>query len=203
MAPCLPGASIEGKDGDVYTGAMRTKVGPIVASYRGTLKFDELDKEKRRAVISARAEEVSGQGGAEAQIVTSVIEGEDGSLVVIETDVQIRGRVAQFGRGALEKISQKMFADFAKNLERQLSGESEAAPEEAAREGGGAREATAAPPSPTAADGTAEQASLDVLGLVGEQIGPLARRVGAPLLVGLVVGFVVGRSGRRGERGPG
>ncbi|HLM51970.1 MAG TPA: SRPBCC family protein, partial [Solirubrobacteraceae bacterium] len=117
VAPCLPGASVDGREGDDYQGSMKVKVGPITARYQGTLRFLELDEDGRRAVMRARADEVNGQGNAEARITSVVEEAEDGSRIRMDTDLQMRGRVAQFGRGAMEKISQRMFAEFAKNLE--------------------------------------------------------------------------------------
>jgi hypothetical protein len=73
--------------------------------------------------MSARAAEVNGQGDAEAKITTQIEQaGEDASRIRMETDLQMRGRVAQFGRGAMEKISQRMFDEFARNLEREMAG---------------------------------------------------------------------------------
>ena len=107
---------------------MRVKVGPITATYQGKLRFLELDEQGRRAVMRARAEEASGQGNAEARITTAIEDADDGgSLIRMDTDLQMRGRVAQFGRGAMEKISERMFAEFARNLERELTGEAPAA----------------------------------------------------------------------------
>ena len=62
VASCLPGARLEGRDGDAYRGAMRVKVGPIATDYAGTLTFAELDREGRRAVLLALGEEKAGQG---------------------------------------------------------------------------------------------------------------------------------------------
>jgi len=122
VGPCLPGASIEGRDGDDYAGRMKVKVGPINATYQGKLRFVELDKDKRRAVMRARADEVNGQGNAEASITTEVEEAGEDSVIRMDTDLQMRGKVAQFGRGAMEKISQRMFEEFARNIERQFDG---------------------------------------------------------------------------------
>src|SRR3954451_2029973 len=123
VAPCLPGASIDGRDGDDYTGSMKVKVGPITGTYKGKMRFVEQDEDALRAVMSARAAEVNGQGDAEAKITTQIeAAGDDASVVRMETDLQMRGRVAQFGRGAMEKISQRMFDEFARNLEREMSG---------------------------------------------------------------------------------
>src|SRR4051812_41322756 len=144
VAPCLPGASIDGRDGDDYTGSMKVKVGPITGTYKGKMRFLEQDEDALRAVMSARAAEVNGQGDAEAKITTQIEEtGDAASRIRMETDLQMRGRVAQFGRGAMEKISQRMFDEFARNLEREMTGggggsapataEGEQAPAEAPR----------------------------------------------------------------------
>ena len=122
VVTCLPGASVEGRDGDDWRGAMSMKVGPIKASYKGTLRFLELDSDARRAVMRARADEASGQGQAEAKI-TSEVEARDGaSCLRMETDLQIRGKVAQFGRGAMEQLAGKMLERFAANVEEAIGG---------------------------------------------------------------------------------
>ena len=137
VGPCLPGATIEGKDGEDYAGRMKVKVGPINATYQGKLRFLELDKDARRAVMRARAEEVNGQGNAEASITTEVEQADDeNSVIRMDTDLQIRGKVAQFGRGAMEKISQRMFEQFAGNIEEAFNGNGAAAPPEPAADDG-------------------------------------------------------------------
>ena len=132
VVTCLPGASVEGRDGEDWRGAMTMKVGPIKASYRGTLRFLELDTDARRAVLSARADEDSGQGQAEARITSSVEERDGASCLRMETDLQVRGKVAQFGRGAMEQVAGKMLKRFADNVEEAIKGGG--APAEAAED---------------------------------------------------------------------
>ena len=131
---CLPGASVEGRDGDDWRGAMSMKVGPIKARYRGTLRFLELDPEARRAVMRVRADEASGQGQAEARIVSEIAEGDGAACIRMETDLQIRGKVAQFGRGAMEQVAGRMLERFADNVEKAIRGET---PEDAGDEPAG------------------------------------------------------------------
>jgi carbon monoxide dehydrogenase subunit G len=179
VAQCLPGAVIEGSDGDEHRGSMRVKVGPITAQYRGTLRFLELDEGGRRAVLRARGEEAGGQGQAEARIETAIEEIDGASRIRMDTDLQIRGRVAQFGRGAMEKIAQRMFAEFARNLE-------------AAMAAGGAG---APAPAPAAAPGAARPAApapaaeLDALRLFAR---PLAGKL-LPALIGFGYGYLVAK----------
>ena len=122
MVKCLPGASVEGRDGDDWRGAMSMKVGPIKASYRGTLRFLELDPDARRAVMRVRADEASGQGQAEARITSEIEERDGASCIRMETDLQIRGKVAQFGRGAMEQVAGRMLERFADNVEKAIAG---------------------------------------------------------------------------------
>ena len=132
VVTCLPGASVEGRDGEDWRGAMSMKVGPIKASYRGTLRFLELDPEARRAVMRVRADEASGQGQAEARITSEIEEGDGAACIRMETDLQIRGKVAQFGRGAMEQVAGRMLERFA---DQRGEGDRGAATPEAADDG--------------------------------------------------------------------
>jgi carbon monoxide dehydrogenase subunit G len=126
VVPCMPGASLDGREGDDYTGAMKVRVGPINARYRGRLRFQELDKDELRAVMRASGNEVDGGGSAEATI-TAVISGSDSeSTVELDTELQVRGRAAQFGRGVLANVSQRLVEEFARNLESRLLGSKQA-----------------------------------------------------------------------------
>ena len=219
VAPCLPGASIDGREGDDYKGSMKVKVGPITGTYRGTMRFLEQDEGALRAVMSARAAEVNGQGDAEAKITTQIEPaGDDSSRIRMEIDLQMRGRVAQFGRGAMEKISQRMFDEFARNLEREMSGGGAAAEAAGAREaadrGAGAEApgAVAAPapsggeegePEPPRArpaeapsarsPGGGEGEALDAVSLFVLPALKKALPLLGPALIGLGYGYLLGR----------
>jgi carbon monoxide dehydrogenase subunit G len=200
VAPCLPGASIDGRDGDDYTGSMKVKVGPITGTYKGRMRFLEQDEDALRAVMSARAAEVDGQGDAEAKITTQIEQaGDDASRIRMETDLQMRGRVAQFGRGAMEKVSQRMFDEFARNLEREMSGGGAAEQSEAS---GGEPEATEQPAAheqpraetpPSAPSGGSDAQPLDAMSLFVTPVLKKALPVLGPALIGLGYGYLLGR----------
>lgn len=117
VAPCLPGAALLGSEGDDYLGAVKIKVGPVTANYRGTARFVERDETARRAVIRAEGKDVGGQGNAAATI-TAHLSGEGSSTTVrVDTDLALSGRVAQFGRGVIADISNKLMGQFAQRLE--------------------------------------------------------------------------------------
>ena len=120
IAPCMPGASLEGVDGDDYHGVVKVKVGPITAQYRGKATFTERDDDDYRAVIRAEGRDTRGQGNANATITATLYEQGDGTLVTVVTDLAITGRAAQFGRGVLADVSTKLLGQFVHCLETNL-----------------------------------------------------------------------------------
>jgi carbon monoxide dehydrogenase subunit G len=190
VAPLLPGATLEGKDGDAYTGAVKLKIGPITASYRGRLRFVELDEESRRAVMEASAQETNGQGNAQAKITASVSGSDSQSVLNLDTDLEVRGKAAQFGRGVLGNVSQRILDQFARNLESEVLSSREKGEEPPSEAGAQTEESEAdgaRPARPAAAPAGGE--SLDVLSLLGG--APVLRRA-APVVAGLVLGLLVG-----------
>jgi uncharacterized protein len=127
VAPCLPGAVLEGAEGDAYRGTMKIKIGPITSSYSGTVKIEEADEAARRAVMRAQARDSRGQGTAAATITSTMEEVEGGTRVHVETDMRVTGPAAQFGRGVMQDVSAKMMRQFADCLASEMSGPVETA----------------------------------------------------------------------------
>ena len=103
VAPCLPGATIDGRDGDAHTGTMTVKIGPITARYTGTVRIEESDEEARRAVMRAQARDARGQGTASATITSTMEPVDAGTRVRVETYMRITGPAAQVGRDPLHR----------------------------------------------------------------------------------------------------
>ena len=160
IAPCMPGAELTGVEGDQYHGTVKIKVGPVTAQYKGVASFEEQDADAHRAVLLASGRETRGQGNASARIVAQLEpdgEGEgDGTLVVVRTELKITGKVAQFGRGIIADVSDKLLRTFAANLESELA--TDAAPSANLE----SELATDPAPSGDAAPGAADQASADL-----------------------------------------
>ncbi len=146
VAPCLPGATVEegqGEDGE-YKGQMKIKIGPITASYKGTVKIQEADEAAHRVAMRAQAKDARGQGTAAATITSTMEEVADGTKIHVTTDMRVTGPAAQFGRGVMQDVSAKLMGRFADCLADKLTGEKEEAPAEAAAPEAAA-EATTAP----------------------------------------------------------
>lgn len=117
IAPCLPGAQLQEIEGDTYRGIVKVKVGPIQAQFKGQASFLERDDVAHRAVLKGEGRDTTGKGNAAAVItaeLTSIDANNTGVKVL--TDLSITGKVAQFGRGAMADISDKLLAQFVVNL---------------------------------------------------------------------------------------
>jgi carbon monoxide dehydrogenase subunit G len=216
IAPCMPGATVESFDGEVVTGKVKVKVGPIQVTYSGTARFKEKDEAGRRVVIDASGKEARGSGTANATIVGTLHAQGSSTKVTVATDLAITGKPAQFGRGVMVEVGNKLLGQFATCLAAEIGGGPAAAapsaaapgaPAAAAPAGAGAAEAargiSAATGAPEAAATTAppplrrvpESEPIDLLQTAGV---PVLKRL-LPLVAGVVVLVVVWRllRGRR------
>ena len=118
IAPCLPGATLTSIEGDIYKGHVTVKVGPIVAKFGGQAIFQERNDAAHRAVLKGEGRDSTGKGNASA-IITAQLESVDANTTrcTVNTDLTITGKIAQFGRGALADVSDKLLKQFVVNLE--------------------------------------------------------------------------------------
>lgn len=199
VAGCVPGASLDGRDGDSYRGTVTVKVGPVTATYSGTVRFLDIDADNRTLRAQARGVDAHGSGDAEAEVQLHIAENGTGSLLTIDADLVIRGKIAQFGKGAIAMVSDRLLGQFATNLAGLLTHDAAAGTQPAgsgvkttaSADGGSA--AGAAPT--TAARPAAQPAAageLDGLGLV---LGPAAKYLpyAAAFGVGVLQGWLLGR----------
>ncbi len=126
IAPCMPGATVEEFDGEVVTGRIKVKVGPVSLTYRGTAKFTERDPDTRVVVVDASGKETRGSGTASAAIRATLEPSGEGTQVFIHTTMNVTGRPAQFGRGVIAEVGGKLVERFAQNLSQMISDGSQA-----------------------------------------------------------------------------
>jgi carbon monoxide dehydrogenase subunit G len=215
VAPCMPGATVESVEGDTITGNVKVKVGPITVTYRGKATFTEKDADAHRVVLSASGKEARGPGTARATVTGTLTERDGSTSVSVVTDLSITGRPAQFGRGVMNEVGDKILGQFASCLSERLGSDGSPAAADAAGATAAGTGAAAAPAgtsseaegaegaggagtgsgTPTAAAGPArrEAEPIDLLRTAG---GPLLGRArvalgaaGAGLLALFVIVF--------------
>jgi hypothetical protein len=156
------------------------KVGPISAAYTGTARFLEIDGDRRYLRLEARGTDAHGSGDAEAQVELTVEPAPGGAMLRLKTDLLIRGKIAQFGKGAIATVSSKLLKQFAANLAGLLEQDRAGAP--VPLEQAGTPVTAAAAPAP-ALDGVEL-----LLGPRVTRYGPIAAAFAAGLLQGWVLG---------------
>jgi uncharacterized protein len=186
VAPCLPGAALDGREEDAYTATMTVRIGPITARYKGTLKIEEADEDARRAVMRAHARDARGQGTAAATITSTMEPVDDGTRVRVETDMRITGPAAQFGRGVMQDVSAKMMGRFAECLAG-LMGEPAAEEPAPAAAAPGEEPPSAEPPPPAAAAPPPPRPTAEVLDLGEASREAVLKRVAPIVVVGLAL----------------
>ncbi len=182
IAPCLPGAQLTEVEGDTYRGQVKVKVGPIVAQFKGQASFVTRDDAAHTASLKGEGRDTTGKGTASAIItaqLTSVTPTSTKCAVV--TNLTISGKVAQFGRGALADVSDKLLAQFAENLNQLITSAPAATTTTAETATTTSAPAAAASPEIRKID-SAEVAPLDLLGTAG---APILKRA-IPVVVALV-----------------
>jgi carbon monoxide dehydrogenase subunit G len=128
VAPCMPGATVDEVDGDVVTGKIKIKVGPITMTYSGKATFTEKDPQARSVVVEAAGKETRGAGTASARVHARLDESGGQTRVVVQTSLNVTGRPAQFGRGVMTEVAGRLIDKFSANLAEQLASTDEAQP---------------------------------------------------------------------------
>ena len=121
VAPCLPGAVLTGRDGEDYLGKVKVKLGPVTSEFSGKAHFEELNDADHRAVIHAQGREVRGGGNAQVAIVARLSEHSGRTIVSVDADLRIAGKIAQFGSGMIQQVSTALLGEFATRLEHKLA----------------------------------------------------------------------------------
>jgi carbon monoxide dehydrogenase subunit G len=154
IAPCMPGAELtEVVDRDTYKGKVAVRMGPVGLAFAGTAKFEERDEVAHTARVRAQGQDAKGRGGASAVVNFRLEPFPGGSKVLIDTDLNLSGSVAQYGRGAgmIQTIASQLINQFAKSLEMQIAQSTPAGVSELAPDTSVARATAANAPQPPAA----------------------------------------------------
>lgn len=220
IAPCMPGAQLQEIEGDEYRGVVKVKVGPITAQYKGAARIVEADEAARRIVLKGEGRDTRGQGNASATVTVQLAESDGATDVSVDTDLNVTGKVAQFGRGVMADVSSKLLAQFVASLEENvIAGGAGGAPNgSAASAEASAAAASAAeaalpagdPPAPALGAGAAapkavegvrriEGPEVEPVDLMDAAGGAVAKRL-VPVLAGIGIVVVLVWLFRRGRR---
>jgi len=123
VIPLMPGAQLVGHEGDDYLGKVKVKVGPVTSEFSGKVRFIEQDRDQHRAVIDGKGKESRGTGNAAAVVTAQLHDAGGRTDVTVDTDLKIVGKLAQFGSGMLQQVSEKLLGQFVESFEVKLAAE--------------------------------------------------------------------------------
>jgi carbon monoxide dehydrogenase subunit G len=156
IAPCFPGATLTEYEGDSFTGTVKVKLGPISLTYKGKGTYVSRDDKTHTVVIDANGRDSRGNGTASATVTgTMVADGPDKTAVTMVTDMTITGRPAQFGRGVISDVADKIIGQFAACVAEKLTPQATDAPADPTAAGTATSTASSAAPT----EGTAASAA--------------------------------------------
>ena len=125
IAPCMPGAELTEIVGErTFKGLARVKVGPVALKFAGQAEITDIDNDAHQAVVHAKGADGKGRGTADATVRFKLVPvGEKATRVDVETDLNLTGAVAQYGRasGLIDAVANQIIADFVKNLKAELA----------------------------------------------------------------------------------
>ena len=173
VVECIPGAQLESSSGDDHHASVTVKVGPVGLTLKGTATIVSRDDVGHQMVVRGTGRDRKGNGSVEATVTVVAQDRGGRSAVTVTTDLELGGRIAQFGSGVISQVSNRILGQFANRLNARIAG-----PEDASE----------SPALPTAAValGTARMAVTDeriVLALTA--------------LAGVVLGLAIGRTAER------
>lgn len=206
VATCMPGSTLIGQSGeDTYDGEVKVKVGPLSVIYTGQFTILDRDPATHTITMRAKGREKRGAGNADAYITATMTEADSSTTVNLATELNIRGKVAQFGRGAIADVTDSIMQTFAANVEQMLLSEgtaavattpptSGAAPQPAVPE---SQPAPASPASAAGGDAARSGGELDVWGLI---VRPALQRHVVSIVTIAMSGLAAYVGARRGAR---
>jgi carbon monoxide dehydrogenase subunit G len=204
VAGCFPGATVTEVSGDDFKGSCKVKLGPIALVYAGTGTFVEKDEAARRFVVEAKGKDKRGNGTAGATVTATFADEGSSTKVDVTTDLSITGKPAQFGRGVMQDVSDKLLQQFVDCLQGKVggSGAEEPAPPQPdpqqVEPGSGAQQPDAPAPQPaTHSPRPTPPAEDDALDLGATVLPVLAKTYWRQALALVVVLLVLRRLVRR------
>jgi carbon monoxide dehydrogenase subunit G len=189
VAGCFPGATVTGVEGDAFEGSCKVKLGPIALVYNGAGAFIEKDEDNHRLKLEAKGKDKRGNGTASADVIATMAEAGDGTKVTVVTELSITGKPAQFGRGVMQDVSDKLLVQFVDCLSEKLSTPDHGTDQDA--------EPAPAEPTPLRPQATVTPPADEAIDLGSTLVPVLVRNYWRQALGALVALFVLRRLLRR------
>ena len=124
VAKSLPGVeTISQIDDTTYQGTLKVRVGPISLNLQGKIIMEQRDRGSWRAALRAEASDRMAAGAVKGKTTMELKEvGPKETELLVETDVNILGKIGEFGQPIIRKKADQMLKEFVENIKKQLAG---------------------------------------------------------------------------------
>lgn len=121
-AACVPGvAAVTPRGPDRFTGSLLVQIGPVRLVLDGEIAVIARDDAAHRASLRADAKDSRLGGSVRATVEIALAERPDGCELRIASDVQIAGRIGEFGQPVIQRKADALLAQLAECVARSAS----------------------------------------------------------------------------------
>ena len=124
VARSLPGVeTVSQIDDTTYQGTLKVRVGPISLNLQGKIIMEQRDRGSWRAALRAEASDRMVAGAVKGKTTMELKEiGPKETELLVETDVNILGKIGEFGQPIIRKKADQMLQEVVENIKKQLAG---------------------------------------------------------------------------------
>jgi len=121
-AKCVPGVtSVTANGTNAYKGTLHVQIGPVRLALDGDITMTSRDDARHTAALRADAKDTRLGGTVRATVDLALREIAGGCELAITSDVQIGGRIGEFGQPVIQRKSDQLLGQFAQCLARSAS----------------------------------------------------------------------------------
>ena len=120
MAACVPGASkVREVAPNAYDADVTARIGPVSARFSCRVTIVDLNQAERTGVVELAGKDAKLGGGVKAAMQMR-LESTMPTTVIITSDVDVLGKIGQYGHGMISRRADAMLDDFASCVKSKL-----------------------------------------------------------------------------------
>jgi|SRR5579884_247822 len=114
MAQCIPGASdVRQENATAFEATVKTRIGPVTANFGCRIVIVELDEAAHTGAVEVSGRDSRIGGAVKAKMTMALAPSNGGTAVRLTSDVDVLGKIGQYGHGIITKRANAMLDEFA------------------------------------------------------------------------------------------
>ena len=113
MSQCIPGVeNVEQTGENAFTARVKQKIGPVAVTFDCQITILSVDKASYSSSAQVIGRDVKVLSGMNAVMMMNLAPRDDGVLFTVVTDVEISGKIAQYGHGIIRQRANALLEEF-------------------------------------------------------------------------------------------